>query len=96
LARYGYRGVGPPHPALCLTAADPPCMSGGCGVVQVVADGYGIGYGMDANNLRFVVTSYLQVNPFLGALDEALKDMRTALEQGKAPAADGDAPRKKR
>ena len=48
-------------------------MLGGFG--PVAKEGYGIGYGMDENNLLFNVTSYLQVSPFLEKLDESLKDM---------------------
>ena len=62
---------------------------------QVVKDGYGIGYGMDTNHLRFVVSSYLQVKPFLGALDEALGEMRKALLETPPPV-EAEGPRKRR
>ena len=55
------------------TLASPAIVLGGFG--PVAREGYGIGYGMDENNLLFNVTSYLNVSPFLEKLDESLKDM---------------------
>ena len=66
------------------------------GAGQVVPDGYGVGYGMEGNYMRFVVSSYLKVAPFLGALEQSLADMRKALVEGGPVPEKGDAPRKRR
>ena len=63
---------------------------------QVVSDGYGIGYGMDGAYMRFIVSSYLKVDPYLSALEQSLIDMGKALKEGGAPPEAGDAPRKRR
>ena len=46
--------------------------------------------------MRFVVTSYLQVSPFLGALEQSLKDMRAALESAPPPPPSEEGNRKRR
>jgi len=41
----------------------------------VAQEGYGIGYGMNEEQLRFNITAYHQVTPFLNKLEESLKEM---------------------
>jgi carnitine O-palmitoyltransferase 2 len=61
------------------TLASPAIVLGAFG--PVAKEGYGIGYGMDENNLRFNITSYLEVAPFANALQESLVEMTKALSE---------------
>lgn len=57
------------------TLASPAIVGGAFG--PVAQEGYGIGYGMDEENLRFNVTGFHPVTPFIEKLNESLKEMIT-------------------
>jgi Choline/Carnitine o-acyltransferase len=59
-----------------------PAIEGG-GFGPVTEDGYGIGYGVIDDGMRFAVSSYKGVNEshrFVEEIREALRDIRTVLE----------------
>jgi len=56
------------------TLSSPAIVLGGFG--PVVRDGFGIGYGMDENHLRFNLTSYLKLDSFGDNLLKALSEMQ--------------------
>lgn len=69
------------HNTLSTSTLSSPALDGG-GFGPVVADGYGVGYGIQDDGSGFSVTSYMDTLPaFGGALQEAVADIQAVLEQ---------------
>jgi carnitine O-palmitoyltransferase 2 len=69
------------HNTLSTSTLSSPALDGG-GFGPVVADGYGVGYGIQDEGSGFSVTSYMDSLPaFGGALQEAVADMQAVLQE---------------
>ena len=69
------------HNTLSTSTLSSPALDGG-GFGPVVADGYGVGYGIQDDGSGFSVTSYMDTLPAFGAsLQEAVADMQAVLQQ---------------